>query len=289
MLKYIIASRPWSFTAAIIPILLTTAVLQQSFLSLSFIRILLMGIFVQAGANLSNTYFDYISGVDKKNEQCGDRTLVDKIISPSNLLLLSILCYMIGIGSVATLLIAADSTQTLHLIFSAGILLAFFYTAQPLALKYIALGDVVIFFCFGPLLMQATSLILIQRTDVSLYYYSISVGLLTEAILHANNSRDIKADKLSGILTLANLVGLRMSFIIYISLLMGAYLSSVYISARYHSGCLLSFITLPMAIDAIKKFNSNNLINLDQETAKMHLPFGLLMVVGVLITPSGFL
>ena len=139
--------------------------------------------------------------------------------------------------------------------------------------------------------------VFLQLFILSLYTIQLNIfqciyhfkGLLTEAILHANNARDIKADKLSGILTLANIVGLRVSFLIYISLIVGAYLTSVYISARFHSGCLLSFITLPMAIDAIKKFNSNNLINLDQETAKMHLPFGLLMILGVLITPSGFL
>ena len=44
-----------------------------------------------------------------------------------------------------------------------------------------------------------------------------------------------------------------------------------------------------LAVKAVKQFQSNNLSQLDQETAKMHLPFGLLLVIGVLITPSGLL
>ena len=73
-------------------------------------------------------------------------------------------------------------------------------------------------------------------------------GFLTEAILHANNSRDIKADQLNGIKTLANLVGLRLSFAIYIALIIGAYLTSIFISVCFHWGCLLSFITLPLGL-----------------------------------------
>ena len=46
--EYVLASRPWSFTAAIIPILLTTAVLKQSYFSVAFARVLLMGTFIQA-------------------------------------------------------------------------------------------------------------------------------------------------------------------------------------------------------------------------------------------------
>lgn len=63
-----LATRPWSFTAALIPIVVTTAVLgKQYFLTHEFIRSLTIGVAVQAGANLSNTYFDYVNDVDTKN------------------------------------------------------------------------------------------------------------------------------------------------------------------------------------------------------------------------------
>lgn len=113
--------------------------------------------------------------------------------------------------------------------------------------------------------------------------------MLTEAILHANNSRDINSDLSSGIKTLANLVGPRLSFLIYIALVFGAYAFSIFIALRYHWGCFLSFITLPLAVSAVKKFQANDLLQLDQDTAKLHLPFGLLMVLGVVISPTGFL
>lgn len=81
LFNYVIATRPWSFTASIIPILITAALLYKSHPSqVSFVevlRVILIIVFVQAGANLTNTYYDYVSGVDNK-KTIGDRTLVDK-------------------------------------------------------------------------------------------------------------------------------------------------------------------------------------------------------------------
>jgi len=64
----ILATRPWSFTAALVPIAVTTAVLgKHYFYTYDFVRSLTIGVAVQAGANLSNTYFDYVNDVDTKN------------------------------------------------------------------------------------------------------------------------------------------------------------------------------------------------------------------------------
>ena len=135
------------------------------------------------GANLSNTYFDYKSGVDSSKFPCGDRVLVDKKIEPLNLLLFSIICYIFGIGSIFSLLMTdqKEGNQMLQFTIITGVLVAFFYTAKPFALKYTALGDIAIFFSFGPLLMQATSIILVGKMEDSLYYYAIPIGKLSSS------------------------------------------------------------------------------------------------------------
>ena len=148
-----------------------------------------MGIAVQAGANLSNTYFDFKNGVDTKATITGDKALVDaKLITSSGVLFVSLLCYAAGLYAVLPALIAHASDMRLLWIFCGGVALAFFYTAGPMALKYIALGDVTIYACFGPLLMQGTSIMMTGDMDSLLYLYSVPVGLLTEAILHVSHS-----------------------------------------------------------------------------------------------------
>jgi 1,4-dihydroxy-2-naphthoate octaprenyltransferase len=98
----------------------------------------------------------------------------------------------------------------LLLLFAAGALLSFFYTSPPFHLKCRALGDVVIYLCFGPLLTQFTALLLLAPSSLPpsfLHVCHLPVGLLTEGILHANNTRDITMDKKSGTVTLAGKKG----------------------------------------------------------------------------------
>jgi 1,4-dihydroxy-2-naphthoate octaprenyltransferase len=60
------AIRPWTYTAALVPIALGAALAyyEGKFHAVLFALTLIAGIFIQAGANLFNTYGDYASGVD---------------------------------------------------------------------------------------------------------------------------------------------------------------------------------------------------------------------------------
>lgn len=284
--EYILAMRPWSFTAAIVPVAVTTAVVGSSFSSPIFLRAMAMGVCIQAGANLTNTYFDFANGVDNRGTNNGEKTLVDRKVSPLGITMLSFICYSLGIGAILPVMIAKYDTQLLFIV-ALGVLLAFFYTANPVGLKYKALGDITIFVCFGPLLMQCTSMLLTGSIHPDIYLYSIPIGLLTEGILHANNARDIKSDTLAGAVTLASILGFDYSYYFYVLLLVGAYLSVAVISFYQHYGCLLTLLTLPLALNLNHKFLKNDMTTLPEETAQTHLPFGLLLLVGILSTSTG--
>lgn len=297
--EVLLALRPWSFTAAVIPILITTAISGTSFMSPSFLRVLVMGICAQAGGNLTNTYYDYVNGVD--NKEVGERTLVERKMTPGGLLLLSIMCFLLaGIAIMPDLVSAAqmmpsDSVEVsrnglaLLVIFATGLLLAYFYTANPIGLKYRALGDITIFLCFGPLLMQCTNLILVGRMSSEVYFFTAPVGLLTEAILHGNNTRDIDSDRKAGAITLAVLLGQSNAILFYKALIVGSYASTLFIGLYFHYGCLLTLITVPIALDLMQKLDKGDIKNIDEDTAKFHLPFGLTLLLGILFTANGIL
>mmetsp|Transcript_27704 Transcript_27704/g.46572 ORF Transcript_27704/g.46572 Transcript_27704/m.46572 type:complete len:297 (-) Transcript_27704:89-979(-) len=285
--ELVVATRPWSFTAGIIPVLVTAAVLKVPLLSWNLVSAVAMAVTIQSGANLTNTYYDFQNGVDVKG-QSHDRTLVDNKLSPTLLVVTSIACYAVGTSVILPMLLYGTSTQLIT-VFSIGIVLAYFYTATPVGLKYHALGDVTIFLCFGPLLMQCTSLLLTGQMHSDLYYYTVPIGLLTEAILHANNSRDIENDRKAGATTIAILIGFEASRHMYTGLVIGAYLSTMVIAAKFHWGCLITLLTLPLGIDLLRKFAKNEMAHLEEETAKMHLPFGITLFMGIVLTNSGFL
>jgi menadiol prenyltransferase len=285
--EYILALRPWSFTATIVPILVTAAVTNSPFTSEKFFRSLLMGLFIHSGANLTNTYYDYVNGIDTK-EHNADPTLVEKKLQPNGILIFSFICYFIGTLMVLPL-IALEHRHDIAFVFAAGITLAFFYTGNPVGLKYRALGDITIFLCFGPLLMQCASLIMTDSLHKELYYYTIPIGMLTEAILHANNARDIKSDSQAGAITLASLIGFENSYYFYIFLIYGSYLAAVALAIFFRRGCLLTLITLPLAIKLVQKFKQREMGDLTEETAKFHLPFGITFFLGILFSSQGLL
>lgn len=296
---YVEVIRPLSLTCAIIATLVTTAVVNngdiKSFYNQRFFIAITMAISVQLAANLTNTYFDYVNGIDvvdrRQKQYRLDRALANGRVSPWSIMALMVLFYSISIACVVPVIVNSNG-NTLAWIFASGVLLAFFYTANPLGiggLKYIALGDICIFLCFGPLLMQCVSVLLTGTTNKSLSLYCVPIGLLTEAILHANNSRDIKTDIQAGAITLAGILGFDRSYYFYITLFIGAYTVTMYIAMFNNWGCVLTLLTIPIAIDRVRKFYCREMDCLPQLTSKLHLPFGVLFFVGIMTTRSGIM
>eukprot|EP01035_Chromulina_nebulosa_P018253 gene18253-23927_t len=119
--------------------------------------------------------------------------------------------------------------------------------------------------------MQCTSILLVGSTTDDLYLYSVPVGLLTEEILHVNNARDIKADSLSGAITLATIVGPDISYVIFLALLIAA------------------LLTIPLALSLDKHYREGKMVDLPAETAQLHLPFGIILALGITFTESGLI
>jgi len=89
-----------------------------------------------------------MQGVDSKKSD--DRTLVDRLLSPSDVVTMGAVSYCVGCAGF--LLLSALSTAPLEhlaLVYFGGLSASFLYTGG-LGLKYIALGDIAIMLTFGP-------------------------------------------------------------------------------------------------------------------------------------------
>lgn len=79
---YLLALRPWSLSASLVPTILGSALSYRSSHEFNFITFLLTiftVITVHGAGNVVNTYYDYVKGID--NRKSDDRTLVDHILS----------------------------------------------------------------------------------------------------------------------------------------------------------------------------------------------------------------
>lgn len=81
---YLLALRPWSLSASLVPTILGSALAYRStgtqdFNLITFVLTIFTVISVHGAGNVVNTYYDYVKGID--NRKSDDRTLVDHILS----------------------------------------------------------------------------------------------------------------------------------------------------------------------------------------------------------------
>jgi hypothetical protein len=74
-----------------------------------------------------------------------------------------------------------------------------------------------------------------------------------------------------------------------VALLVGSYLAIAAIALWYRWGVLATFLVAPLAMGLVRSFRAGKMKDLVEETAKFHLPFGVLLVLGVLYTKTGLL
>ncbi len=84
--------------------------------------------------------------------------------------------------------------------------LGVFYSAEPLRLSYRGLGEAVIGFIFGPLLMGGVYLAACGQPGADIIAPAIALGLLVTNILYTHSVLDIQADSFAGKRTLASLL-----------------------------------------------------------------------------------
>lgn len=172
-----------------------------------------------------------------------------------------------------------------------GLLGGLLYTGFNVAYKYYALGDLFVFLMFGPMMVLGTNTALTGQLDYNTFFVSIPIGLLTVAILNANNIRDIKHDREARVATMATIMGTKASIYEYYFLIIGAFASVIImVSVGFISPwTLLVVLSVKPAIDNIK-FISKADENKPEEimignvkTAQHNLMFGVLYSVGLLL------
>ncbi|XP_014239495.1 ubiA prenyltransferase domain-containing protein 1 homolog [Cimex lectularius] len=292
--SYLLAVRPWSLSASVMPTLLGCAIAYKfmpqtiEFSWAILVLTLLTVISVHCAGNVVNTYYDYVKGID--NRKSDDRILVDHILSKDEVVSLGVMLYTLGcLGFVVLAMMSPAKMEHLALVYFGGLSSSFLYTGG-IGLKYIALGDVLILIIFGPISVLFAYMSQTGALQWSTIFFAVPLALNTEAILHSNNTRDLESDSKAGIVTLAILIGHTASHILYAFLLFTPYIIFVVYSMRYSLWFLLPLITLPSAFRLEKQSRAAESIKrVPKQTAKLNLYFGFLYVLAVTLTDVHYL
>ena len=152
MKKWLLATRPWSFTASVIPLTLGAALAWASDAAHAglFLLTLLGGVAVQTGTNMLNTYGDYRSGVDTEASAHGESLILLGLISPEAMRRggLIALCVAFAVG-----IVLGFACGWPILAFGlVGIAGGYGYTSGFWPYKYHACGPIMVFLLMGPLM-----------------------------------------------------------------------------------------------------------------------------------------
>jgi len=125
-----------------------------------------------------------------------------------------------------------------------------------------------------------------QAGHYSIYpiLYALPLTLNTEAILHSNNTRDMKHDKSVGIITLSILLGKRFSYYFYCLLIYSPYLIISYIMIYISWFCFLPLLTIIYAYRLCEEFKHDQLIKLPHRTAVLNFLLGSLYIFSIFLT-----
>jgi 1,4-dihydroxy-2-naphthoate octaprenyltransferase len=280
------AVRPWSYTAAVIPVLLGAAIAANDrvFNGWTVALALIGSIAIQMGTNLTNDYFDFRKGADTPKSLGTGGSLLRGDLTPRQVLMGSILSFGVGIA-IGLYLVSVTGPFIFWLgLFSVAV--GFFYTAGPFALAYVGLGEVAVFIFMGPVMVIGSYYVQAQTVTLPVVLASLPVGFLVAAILHANNLRDLESDRQIGKRTLATLLGRAGANVEYYILVLGTYLS---LAVTVLLGIapwltLISIVTLPFAIKLMRivaaETEPKKLHPVLRQTARLHMQFGLLLVIG---------
>ena len=221
------ALRAFSFPVSVGPVLVATAAaLPPARWRWDVLAASVLGVALLHGAgNLLNDYFDFKSGVDTREdngEARPGRLLVRGELKPRDVLAQAAACLVLALPLALYVWWRCGFGPLWFA--AAGAFGLYAYTGPPLRLKYRALGEILIFVVFGPMLMLGAARAQTGRWEWAVFRLSIPIGWATTAILVGNNIRDFEEDSAAGITTLIRVIGLRAGRILYAGLVLAALL-----------------------------------------------------------------
>ena len=288
---YISSLRPWSFTASLCPALLGFALAYTrdgKYSVTGWLFALLTVLSVHLAGNIVNTYYDYVRGFDKRTSD--DRTLVDRLLSPTEVASLGVVLYSLGCLFFFILShISPAPTMQLALLFFGGLSGSFLYTGGS-GLKYMACGDLLVFIIFGPISTLFCYVSISGHFAPAPCYYSVPLALNAMAAVHGKNC--LSLDRKENGVSLARLLGRTGAFVLYVFLLYCPYTIVVVLSVLLRSKAfLLPLIVLIFAHSLRPKMQAAMALptcrvtrsGIFHQTAKVNTAFGVLYVISCLL------
>lgn len=289
MNRWILAARPATLTAAIVPVAVGTAC-AHAVGSLRWgpaLAALVGAIWIQIGTNFANDVFDAEKGADTEARLGPTRAVAAGLVSAASMRRAMIAAF--GVATLAGVYLTWSAGWPVLAIGVASVLSGIAYTGGPYPLGYHGLGDLFVLLFFGFVAVVGTVYVQALDAPAIAWLAAIPVGALATAILVVNNLRDRETDQVAGKRTLAVRFGRRAAIAEYALLVASAYAVPValYASGRGGALVLLPLLSAPLAGWLVRRVATETGRALNPtlaRTAQLLLLHGMLLAAGIALS-----
>jgi len=284
--QWVAGARPRTLPAAIVPVLIGTAVAVHDGDALwgRAALALLVSLALQVGVNYANDYSDGIRGTDEV--RVGPLRLVATgTKTPAAVKRAAFLCF--GVAMTAGAVLALLASPWMVLVGGLSVLAAWYYTGGKRPYGYSGFGELAVFVFFGLVAVMGTVYVQLEHLTWLSLTAAVPAGMLAVALLLVNNLRDRPRDAEVGKKTLSVRIGdtktrqlylgcAALPFVIAFAVAFGNPL--VLITA----GALVALV--PPVKMIVAGANGRDLITVLQNTGRLQLVFGLLFSIGLALS-----
>lgn len=161
---------------------------------------------------------------------------------------------------------------------------AWTYTGGPWPYGYHALGEVSVFLFFGLVAVLGTAYVQTRAVTGTGLAVAAAMGGFAGAILVANNLRDVASDGRAGKRTLAVVLGVRRTQVVFGGLLALPFVTCLSVAGT-HPGALVALGSLPLIVASVRRLAGGAtglaLVAVLRETARAELGYAILLAVGL--------
>ncbi len=283
--QWVLAFRPKTLTAAVVPILAATALVGAIHPSIQWwisCLALLSSLFIQIGTNLVNDAVDFKKGADTK-ERIGPRRVTQAGVFSSLLVMkVGFLCFFLAV--LFGIPLALRGGWPIWGIGICSVFCGYAYTGGPFPLAYRGLGDIFVILFFG--IIAVTGLVYLHTLQwhMEAFVLGLQIGLHCTVLIAVNNLRDREGDFRVEKKTLPVRFGITfaryeiacLSFLPFILMLYWQKMGTL---------ALLPFLSLPLAFSLVRKiFKTEPGPIYNQflaQSAGLHILFGGLLSLGL--------
>jgi 1,4-dihydroxy-2-naphthoate octaprenyltransferase len=281
------AIRPFSISAAVVPVFVGSAfAFSGGKLSLfRFLLVLIAGILVQMATNLIDEYSDHARPEGEQKIIAPYKVIALGKLTAKEVKLGAFVCFCIA-TAIGLYLIYLCGPPILFMCLGAAAA-AYFYSAGPLPLGKIGLGQPLVFVFMGLVMVSGSYYVQTGSFTPDIFWLALPVGCTVTAILASNNIRDMEEDRAVQKRTIVTVFGRRVAWWEYLLLVAAAFLTMIVlvIAKQISPVALISMLAVPQSVLALrilrKGRNRPELARGVPATANLHWYFGALLAVGV--------